>query len=150
MSQKDYRKFAYHLEALQDTLDRYRRQRNWLVISWLAWILLALSLVVVLFSQVFSISSILLTGITILPLIPLIKQTWRHSQIGAALEDEVRRLPYRQLAGEFDSEKPKKHQAASDSEVIEDTPYFTLGDDGELIEISEDENYLARQTTRKR
>lgn len=132
MRQKDYRKYAEYLEDLQNMLDGHRRQRSWLAASWAVWILLVLMLVGFQVTEGFS---IILMLVILVPLLPLLIQTRGHLQFGAALEAEVKRLPYRELAGDFDAEKPKNQQALTADAEEEKAPYFTIGDDGELVEL---------------
>jgi Mn2+/Fe2+ NRAMP family transporter len=131
MSEK-YQAYGYYLEDLQNQLDTYRRRRNWLMFLWVSWIVIMIIGASVLTFTV--ISTIVLVLIAVSTFLPLLYHTMRHSQMGEALEDEVRRLPYRQLTGDF--EKPKRDGVDYDQ--------IGLGADGELVEIDEEDDSARR------
>lgn len=123
---RDYTRLGYYLESLQDQLDRFRRQGNWLVLSWLVWILLAMIGVLVQLNAF----NIVLTGIILVAFCLIVYFTMQHDRLGTTLEDEVRRLPYRQLSGDLDAMKSKRDDPDID---------YAIGADGELFEVSPDD-----------
>lgn len=123
-----YEKYGEYLEDLHDQLDRYNIRRTRLIIfSLFLAIALLVGIVLWLTGRIIPIVTLLMGALIAAAAVRLGYEWYRHHQAMTALEHEVSRLPYRQLQSK---QKRKPSESAPEQEID-----YTIGDDGELIQI---------------
>lgn len=135
-----------YVKNLYARLDAYRKIRRELARWWMLWVLLLLFLLILsipLAEGAFVVAVGLFTlfiGFTAL----LLWRTVQTSQTGTVLEREVEALKRREIIGAWADDEAGVHLA----KPKRDDAVYTIGDDGELVEIDPfEENEPSRQQT---